>query len=45
MFWREKPKKKYYYTIFMKMKRNYLFPKGNQDVQLKSEGDIFVKAG
>ncbi len=45
MFWREKPKKKYYYTIFMKMKRNYLFPVCNEYVQSKSEGDIFIKTG
>lgn len=39
MFWREKYKKKYYYSIRMKMINNYLFPVR----QLKIEGDIYIK--
>ena len=43
MFWREKHKKKYYYCIDMKMKKNYLFPVCKQDKVLKIEGDIYIK--
>jgi hypothetical protein len=43
MFWRDKPGKKYYYNIVMKMINSYLFPICKQDLQVKMQGDIYLK--
>ena len=42
MFWRENPGKKYYYSVIMKMKIDYMVTMLYQDIK-KEKGALYLK--